>query len=74
VVAVVEMEPFGEATEVVWMLALLFRLEPKPKLLKREVMTSTTMKRKSVGKNDVTGVAVGGGQCQSENRPVLAGT
>jgi predicted glycosyltransferase len=66
VVAVVEMEPFGEATEVVWMLALLFRLEPKPKLLKREVMTSTTMKRKSVGKNDITGVAVGGGQCQSE--------
>jgi hypothetical protein len=40
-VPVVEVDPFGEATEVVWMLALLFRLEPKPKLLKRELMTST---------------------------------
>ena len=38
---VVEMEPFGEAAVVFWMLALLFRLEPKPKLLKRELMTST---------------------------------
>ena len=69
-VAVVEMEPFGEATEVVWMLALLFRLEPKPKLLKREVMTSTTMKRKSVGKNDVR---VWQSVVVSENRQVLAG-
>ncbi len=69
-VAVVEMEPFGEATEVVWMLALLFRLEPKPKLLKREVMTSTTMKRKSVGKNDVR---VWPSVVASENRQVLAG-
>ena len=40
-----EVEPLGEATEVevaeaVWMFALLFRLEPKPNDLKRELMTS----------------------------------
>ena len=40
-VPAVEVEPLGEATEVVWILAVLFRLEPKPKLLKRELMTST---------------------------------
>lgn len=39
---VVEMEPLGEAEEVFWILALLLRLEPKPKLLKREFMTSTS--------------------------------
>jgi len=37
----VEADPLGETTAVVWMLALLFRLEPKPRLLKRELMTST---------------------------------
>ncbi len=41
----VDVEPLGEAAETeveeVWMLALLFRLEPKPRLLKRELMTST---------------------------------
>ncbi len=42
-VPAVEGEPFGEATAVVWMLALLFRLEPKAKLLKRELMTSTVV-------------------------------
>lgn len=42
---VVEMEPFGEAEEVFWMLALLLRLEPKPKLLKREFMTSTSREK-----------------------------
>ncbi len=41
-------DPFGEATVVGvadedWMLALLFRLEPKPKDLKRELMTSTSI-------------------------------
>jgi hypothetical protein len=46
-VPVVEVDPFGDATEAegvddVWMLALLFRLEPKPKDLKRELMTSTS--------------------------------
>lgn len=46
-VAAVEMEPLGEATELVWMLALLFRLEPNPRLFKREVMTSTKMRRLS---------------------------
>ena len=39
------MDPLGEATEIeldddVWMFALLFRLEPKAKDLKRELMTS----------------------------------
>lgn len=37
----VEVEPLGDATELGWMLALLLRLEPKPKLLRRELMTST---------------------------------
>ncbi len=46
-VPVVWVEPFGEANVVgvadaVWMLALLFRLEPKPKFLKRELMTSAS--------------------------------
>lgn len=45
-VPAVEVDPFGEATNVevveeFWMLAALFRLEPKPKDLKRELMTST---------------------------------
>lgn len=38
----VEVEPLGEAAELFWMLALLFRLEPKPRLLKRELMTSAS--------------------------------
>lgn len=49
VVAAVEVEPLGEATAVVWMLALLFRLEPKPKLLKRELMTSTMARESKTG-------------------------
>ena len=49
-VPAVDVDPFGEATEVevfdvVWMLAALFRLEPKPKDLKRELMTSTSKER-----------------------------
>jgi hypothetical protein len=46
-VPAVEVDPFGEATEAElveddWIFALLFRLEPKPKDLKRELMTSTS--------------------------------
>jgi hypothetical protein len=53
-VPAVEVDPLGEATsevelaDDVWMFALLFRLEPKPKDLKRELMTST-LKRAVVG-------------------------
>jgi len=56
-VAAVEMEPLGEATDCVWMLALLFRLEPNPRLFKREVMTSTRM-RKVVEKEKLEGVGL----------------
>jgi len=55
-VPAVEVEPLGEATEVFWMLALLFRLEPKPKLLKRELMTSTMADRvEEAGKKETEG-------------------
>lgn len=64
-VAAVEMEPLGEATDCVWILALLFRLEPNPRLFKREVMTSTRM-QKVVEKEkleEVGLVALGSGRC-----------
>ena len=41
----VEVEPLGEAAALFWMLALLFRLEPKPRLLKRELMTFDELSR-----------------------------
>lgn len=37
----VEVEALDGLTVLVWILAALLRLEPKPRLLKRELMTST---------------------------------
>src|SRR5690348_7145177 len=63
-VPAVEVEPLGEATEAFWMLALLFRLEPKAKFFKRELMTST----RKAGRGAVGGGAVGqsGAQASGE--------
>ena len=44
--AVVEVEALEGLTVLVWMLAALLRLEPKPRLLKRELMTSTAKPKK----------------------------
>lgn len=41
VLAVVEVEALEGLTVLVWILAALFRLEPKPRLFNRELMTST---------------------------------
>lgn len=46
VLAVVEVEALEGLTVLVWMLAALLRLEPKPRLLKRELMTSTAQREK----------------------------
>lgn len=49
---VVDMEPFGEPVPV-WMLAVLLRLDPKPRFLKRELMTDgkESMLKKKVGRS-----------------------
>lgn len=56
-----EVEPLGEArvtaaegveSDGFWMLALLFRLEPKPRLLKRELMTSTWRRDAVLGEQE----------------------
>jgi hypothetical protein len=39
-------EAFEGLTVFVWILAALLRLEPKPRLLKRELMTSTAKREK----------------------------
>jgi hypothetical protein len=38
---VVDVEALEGLTVLVWILAALFRLEPKPRLFRRELMTST---------------------------------
>lgn len=48
VLAVVEVEALEGLTVLVWMLAALLRLEPKPRLLNRELMTSTATREKEV--------------------------
>jgi hypothetical protein len=60
----VEVEPLGEATtevfEAVWMFAALFRLEPKPKDLKRELMTSTSKRGVATGRASECGGSAAG--------------
>jgi hypothetical protein len=44
-VPTVEADPVGETT-VVWMLALLLRLDPKPRFLKRELIAAIGLGRR----------------------------